>query len=170
MSTSTMSFASFGRTGEHWERGGMNPRRRTLELVVQDEGRETVIFDDVHQHFHTLNETAAAVWRMADGATSPDEMAIRIGMPRDVVDLALARLVESELVEGTVVAGMDRRAVIKKLALAGFAGAAVLPAVSSISVSAAPPVSCRPLGAPCTIGQCCAPYTCFAGTCQLPPP
>jgi hypothetical protein len=102
------------------------------------EGELLVVTESSHEA-HALNETAAIVFDLCDGATSRAAMAAevqrRTGLPADdgIIDLALAELAEANLVVLESVAGpsITRRSVIRRLALPA-AAMALLPVVETI--------------------------------------
>ena len=87
---------------------------------------------------HALNPTAACVWRLCDGATSPDAIAAALrremGIPEAeaVVDLTLAHLARLHLLELPVESRGERPATTRRWLLARGVAAAMLPAIYSI--------------------------------------
>jgi hypothetical protein len=109
---------------------------------------------------HALNQSAAVVYDLCDGQTPKAEMAkavhSRTGLPADeeIVDLALAELVETGLVvvdAADNAAAVTRRSLIRRLSLTS-AVAMMLPVVESVVVpsaaDAAPGVSPVPTFTP----------------------
>jgi hypothetical protein len=126
----------------------MGPLAREEQLVVQEIGDETVIYDERRDHVLRLNRTAALVWRLCDGRRTATELAEAVGralaagpgapaaVTEEVVWLALDRLEKAHLLQGGLArpagAGpVTRRDVLRKAALIG--GMSVLiPVVQSM--------------------------------------
>ena len=78
--------------------------QRVDGLLVERSGDELLVHRESTDEAHALNETAAIVFDLCDGATSQVEMAAevarRTGLPADenIVDLALAELLDAGLV------------------------------------------------------------------------
>lgn len=53
-------------------------------LIVRELKNEFIIIDSKNSQIHSLNETAAAIWRMCDDELSVDDMAQRILKKFDV--------------------------------------------------------------------------------------
>jgi hypothetical protein len=81
------------------------PRARAGELIVQEVGDETVVYDLTRDRAHCLNGTALAVWRLCDGSRTPEQMAealtVDLNTPCDLrlVELALDQLGRAHLLE-----------------------------------------------------------------------
>jgi len=100
---------------------------------------ELCLYDWSTKHVHSLNATAARVWQLCDGNTSPSEMAVTIGrefgteQSQELVWSALEELRRENLITGDFVIaaprpGLSRRDLIVRLG----ATAALIPVVSSI--------------------------------------
>jgi hypothetical protein len=137
----------------------MRPRARTDEIVVEELGDETLVYDKRRHRAHCLNRTAAAVWRACDGRRAPDELAVQVarelGAPVDesLIALALTQLAQAQLLIDAPAAATrtpSRRQAMRALVLA--------PAVLSILVPrAAQAASCLRNGSLClTNAQCCS--------------
>ncbi len=108
-------------------------------LLVERTNNELLVFNDISAEAFALNETAATVYDLCDGATSLADMVPRLaeasGLPADqqVVELAIEELVDAGLIELAAAGapGMGRRRLIAKLGLTA-AAAAALPFVESI--------------------------------------
>jgi hypothetical protein len=98
-----------------------------------------VIYDLERHKTHSLNPTAAAVWRMCDGQTPPEVMAERLGAglglheddAASIARMALERLDKANLLQERVKKGsaaLTRRQVIKRVGIA-----ALVPLVVSIA-------------------------------------
>ena len=101
------------------------PKSRQHDVLVEQVGDDTVVYDPTRRTMHSLNSTAAAVWRNCDGALSVPEVAERVsgelGASADdsVVEYALDRLAGAHLLENASVArGVTRRAMLKRMTAA----------------------------------------------------
>src|SRR6266545_1209147 len=81
-----------------WQETQMYPLARTTELIIEELGSETIVYDTTRHRAHCLNQTAAFIWRQCDGETTLEEVAHRLstmtGLPpdEDIVRLALRSL------------------------------------------------------------------------------
>jgi glycine cleavage system regulatory protein len=101
-----------------------------------------VLYNKETQEVHCLNRSAAIVWENADGTRSIDELAslvereLHVTACRGMVLVALDQLAKANLLERrTEVASEEvssRRAVAKRLAMAGMS-AAMLPIIASMT-------------------------------------
>jgi len=108
----------------------------TVHVETLDD--ELCIYDWQRTEVHNLNPTAAAVWQLCDGHTTPQEMGqhlksnLNVAQAEELVWLTIRRLEQAHLLEHEVVkpAGhkMSRREILVKLGVAGV----LLPVVSSI--------------------------------------
>lgn len=55
------------------------PLRRTVQLCVQQVGVESLVYDEREHQAYCLNQIAALVWRLCDGATTPQGIADAAG-------------------------------------------------------------------------------------------
>ena len=103
------------------------PQARTENLLVRElPAGELMVYDtDAHQA-HTLNRSAALVWRHCDGQNEAAAIAARLneemGLPAEVelVWQAVARLQKAKLLQpGPGADTVSRRALVKKLGLEG---------------------------------------------------
>ena len=112
------------------ESNTMNPRKRQENLVVQEIGDETIIYDETRNHAHRLNHTAGLVWSHCDGQRTIADLAAVLQRGTDalvteeVIWLALDRLEKEQLLVEPLVRPADatritRRDVLKKAALVG---------------------------------------------------
>jgi hypothetical protein len=145
------------------------PRAREEDLIVQDLPDEVLVYDLKRHRAHSLNRTAALVWRACDGQTTFTEMAailhreLNLPQDEDVVRLALDRLRRARLLEGRVspsaqAANASRRDLMRRLSLVGGL-ALLLPVVDSItSPAAAQTVSFidDDLCNAANVGKCCS--------------
>jgi len=132
---------------------------------------ELLVYDSAKNRAHSLNRTAAAVWKLSDGNRSSSQIATAISrefsvhVDESLVLLALDQLAKAHLLvePPASVKNSSRRAALRTL---GKAAVIALPLITSI---VAPPparaASCLPLGSPCTSSaQCCS------GLCTPPLP
>ena len=94
--------------------------RRSSTTHTEQLGDEASVYDWARAEVHALNPTAARVWRLCDGATSPEAIAavlrVEMGIPEAeaVVDLALAQLARVHLLELPVESRGDRPATTRR--------------------------------------------------------
>ena len=150
------------------------PRARSRGLVCRDLPDGLMVYDEERHRAHSLNRTAAIIWRYCDGQTAIPELAHRLhaelGIPADetMVWLALDRLGKAHLLRERLARPDDpdrysRRAVMQKLARAGLA-AAVIPLVASISSpAAAASASPSTIKAQCLSACAIAQASCVSG-------
>ena len=145
------------------------PEAKTLNIVVQESEKETLLYDLENNKAFCLNETCASVWKKCDGTSGIGEIAeamskeIGTTVSNDVVFLALEELKKNEIVsdfdgEYSQFDGLSRRDVIRKV---GFASMIALPVVSSI---VAPKAANAQSATGAVLDQCGAGFpTCGAG-------
>ena len=148
------------------------PQARSNGIVVEELADEVLIYDLNRDRAHCLNQTAANVWKLCDGKSSPAEIASRLGAELEpaaaqevvwaaVEQLSRAGLLEKKLKRPT--ADISRRDVMKKLALAAAIGVPVVTSV--VAPKAIHAATCRPSGDMCgSSAQCCS-GVCNAGRC-----
>ncbi len=153
------------------------PTARVQGLIVTELADETLVYDEERDRAHCLNESAARVWKACNGARSAADIATHLQAEQnapftsEVVWLALQELDRSHLLQDHVVlppelAGLSRRAFLKKAGAVALA-AIILPRVTSISVpTPALGVSLGGPGAPCGSGLQCASGICIGGFCR----
>lgn len=146
------------------------PAARVEGLTWADAGEDLVIYDAEPMHYHSLNATAAAVWRLCDGRRTVSRIAAETGFATPVVELAVADLGDLGLLQSPETswnAGMTRRRVLK-LAAAGGVGAVAIPVIASMTApnaASAQSVGCVQRNGDCRNGKiCCAPATCQPST------
>ncbi|HEY2375182.1 MAG TPA: PqqD family protein [Gemmatimonadaceae bacterium] len=116
------------------------PKARQNGLLSEQVAGEVVVYDGARQEMHSLNRSASIVWRGCDGQRSVPELAAILGdelgmEPNDsLVEYALDELSRANLLEtsGDTAQQLTRRAVVRRLSLAG-AAALALPVVMSIA-------------------------------------
>lgn len=157
------------------------PKNRNANLVVQELGKEILIYDTETQKAFCLNETSNAVWQMCDGTRSAGDISRELGeklktaVPEDMIWLAIEQLKKDNLLENgddvkIKFTKVSRREAIKKV---GLASVIALPLVSSLiapaAASAQSPGACTSSGGACTtdingLNNCCS-SSCEGGTC-----
>lgn len=107
------------------------PKSRDNELVVQELGKEVLIYDLNNHKAYCLNETSAIIWKLCDGKTSVGQMSLlsagQLNKPisEDMIWLALDDFKQNNLLADNKSVriefnGLSRREVIKKAALASM--------------------------------------------------
>jgi hypothetical protein len=143
------------------------PLARAQGLLCREVPEGLMVYDLDRHEAHSLNQTAALVWRHCDGKMGVPELSALLqretSLPAEeaVVWLALdrlekAHLLQTSLTRSTETSGMSRRAVIRKLGLAGGL-VALLPLVDSLN---APPAFAQASAAEtggCTVANFCQP-------------
>jgi hypothetical protein len=118
------------------------PRARESQLLVEQLDDELLVYDLAADRAHRLNETAAAIFRHADGSRSiadlVDMLSDEVGVlaDKDLVLITLDSLAAASLIEdyeprATKDARLSRRRFIARAGAVG-AAATVLPIVHSI--------------------------------------
>lgn len=118
----------------------MYPLARTADLIVEELSSETIVYDQKRRRAHCLNKTAGLIWQHCDGKTSLPSIARQLsqatGLPVDeeIVALGLRELSSRGLLAAKPVRmdARSRRQWIGRLAVAGSAAIALLPAITSI--------------------------------------
>ncbi|NNE99653.1 MAG: PqqD family protein, partial [Pyrinomonadaceae bacterium] len=114
------------------------PTARSSDLVVQEVGDETLIYDLKSHEAKCLNQTSAEIWKLCDGKKTAIEITMALSaqlktkVDENLVLLAFDQLAKEGLLDGEFApnfAGASRREVIKKV---GFATVVALPIVSSM--------------------------------------
>lgn len=149
----------------------MKPQARKEELVIQEVGGETLVYDLKTNKAICLNQTSALVWQNCDGKKDvleiSKDMETQLGskVSEDFVWFAVNQLEkENLLVEKEdkfyKFDGLSRREVIKKI---GLASVIALPLISTIvTPTAANAASMVASGGACSLSSQCA-----SGCCQL---
>jgi hypothetical protein len=145
---------------------GRYPQAVRDGIAVQEMAEDLLIFDTRVQRAHSLNATAKAVWEVCDGKHSPTQLAEGLGLDRDAVMLALQSLSACDLLEHPVSSErvVSRREVLRRLAFAGAAAAAV-PVIRSVAVPTAAHAASLCTKGSCPSRQFCgSQQTCRAGS------
>jgi len=158
----------------------VSPKARTDGLIVHTLEDETIVYDLERDRLHCLNPTAAFVFRLCDGHTSPRILAQRVSerfaLPADdaIVGYALDLLERANLLEVGGSVGPDpvapsRRELIRRVGLAGALGVLVPAVVSMVAPPPAAAASCRTQGGCCNNQQDCCPGLNCVGPRSCPP-
>lgn len=124
------------------------PKARSADLVVQEVGDETMVYDLLSHKAHCLNRTAAHIWKTCDGETPVASMPERIGkdlgasVDEDFVLLALTELSDRGLLanQGIQPRMTNRREVLRKISFGVVAAPIIL---SLVAPAAGQSGSCR---------------------------
>jgi hypothetical protein len=110
------------------------PIARHQNVVVQELGKQILIYDlNTHKAFN-LNETSSIVYQSCDGKTTLEELKLRTKFTEEIIFLALDELKKENLIEenqpyNSPFSGMSRREAIRKV---GLASMIALPVISSL--------------------------------------
>jgi hypothetical protein len=133
---------------------------------------EVLVYDLGRDRAHCLNQTAANVWKLCDGKSSPAKIAAQLdgkldpSAAEEVVWAALKQLSSAGLLEEKVkrpATGLSRREVVKRIAVAAAIGVPVV--TSIVAPKASHAANCRPSNASCTASAQCCSGLCNAGRC-----
>lgn len=136
------------------------PKARSNNIVVQELGKEVLIYDlNTHKVFN-LNETSSVVYRSCDGLTSFEGLKSNHKFADEIIFLALDELKKENLIEDmydSPFKDMSRRDVIRKV---GFGSIIALPVISALvapTAARAQSATCSGVNRFCTSSaQCCA--------------
>ena len=139
----------------------LKPTARRDQLIVEDILGETIVYDLRRNRAHSLNRTAALVWRHSDGRTSVPKLASLVAKELEIprceamVWMALNRLAKARLLDASPTppgptAMYSRRAVMQTLGTVGRV-ALVLPVVHSILTPLAAQAQSCILSADCKV-------------------
>jgi hypothetical protein len=143
------------------------PKARTDQLLIQQTGLDTLVYDERTHRAHCLDARAARVWALCDGSRTEQQIAEEYGeggAGAAVVRWTLAELGKSALLDGAESApsarvALSRRTLMKQV---GLAAIPVILAITAPRARAA--TSCGALGDPCqTTANCCSPLVCTPG-------
>jgi hypothetical protein len=142
-----------------------------MGLVTTEVGDDVLVYDQDSHQIHQLNASSAAVWRLCDGRRSVNDIALASKLTQDTVRIALARLADSNLLNGPLpvelrLTGQTRRKLMKRAALAG-AGATIVSITAPLAAHAQSPLRCaRGSCSGDVAGECCPPgQVVQVGTC-----
>lgn len=146
------------------------PRARKDGLTVEHIEHDLLIYDNVNDQAHSLNRTAALVWKYSDGKRSPDEIARLVGkelgtpITEATVEYALAQLDKSGLLATNETSTPWTNLTRREFMRAATTAAIVVPVVKTIRLPGSPQAaSCSEEGGPCdpALDQCCGTLCCF---------
>lgn len=146
---------------------GRVPQAREEDLLIHELPDETLVYDLNRHRAHSLNRTAAFIWRHCDGRTTAAEMAalaqreLNVAADEDVVWAVLRRLGKARLLQERITPPPDvphysRREMVRKLGMA--AGLALV--VSIVAPEAAQAATCVTT---CPPGKICCEEGCSTG-------
>jgi hypothetical protein len=152
------------------------PFAREDDIVIKSLGDELLIYDLKRHKAHSLNKTAAWVWKHADGHTTAGEMSLQLGeelkttVDEKVVLIALEQLQKAHLLKqisfwAPSSVNQSRRDAVRTLGIAGV----LLPVITTIFAPLAEAAaSCKPAGIRCTTNAECCSKVCNSsiGRCQ----
>lgn len=136
------------------------PRARTDQLAISAFDNELLIQDIPRYRAHALNAQAAAIFRLADGTRSVEEIAVlasvelRETISPEAVWYGLGLLQRLHLLEEPVMTKEDR--ITRKVLLKRAGVAVALASIASITVPAAGAHASACIGHACASnGECC---------------
>lgn len=110
-------------------------------ISVEQIGQETLVYDERHHKAYCLNPVASAIWRLADGSRSADQIAaaatfeLSAGVTTLAVETALGQFRADDLLDQTQVVSTgilpdaSRRDAIRKV---GFGAAMLVPVIAAV--------------------------------------
>ena len=138
------------------------PQARSSKLVVQDLGKELLVYDLLTNQACTLNETSMIVFNACDGVTRFADLKRAFKFTDDLIYLTLDELNKHGLLENYEInhfPGLSRREVIRKV---GLASMIALPVIASL-VAPTAAMAASTLGANCQL--CMINADCASGKC-----
>jgi hypothetical protein len=112
--------------------------KRAETVHVEQLGDELCLYDWQRKQVHALNPTAARVWQLCDGCTSPQQIAARlaaelnVAQAEELVWLTLSKLEQAHLLAEAVVKPARRKLLPRREFLKLGIAAAALPLIHSI--------------------------------------
>ena len=128
----------------------MNPKARQSEIIVQEVGSDTLVYDELRDTAHSLGSVVGYVFKHADGSRPVSALATGLGATLDVpadpelVNAALWELERADLLEQSGPATRPRRDINRREALQRLGVA--LSAVAITSIVAPTPAMARSYG------------------------
>ncbi len=150
----------------------ITPQARMNGIVVEELADEVLVYDLDRDRAHCLNQTAANVWKLCDGNSSPAEIATRLGVElepaaaQEVVWAAIDQLGRAGLLDKKLkrpTAAISRRDVMKRIAVAAAIGVPVV--TSIVAPKATHAANCRPSGQACNASAQCCSGVCNTNVC-----
>lgn len=132
-------------------------------IVVQNAGKDLLVYDLATHKAYLLNETSAKVFNACNGNTSLKEVERKHQLPEDLIYLTLDELWTNGLIEGNKINyfnNQSRRDVIKKVGLATLVAFPVITAVTAPTAIQAGSGVCSENNVPCTEDSHCCSGVC----------
>lgn len=155
------------------------PLARQQQIIIKQLPDELLVYDLERNRAHSLNESAAAIWKLCDGHTSPGQITKQLEkqtgrkLQEDFVWLALDELSRDHLLVERIevpanlplLGKMSRREAVRRI---GIGAAIALPVIYSITApTPAQAATCRTSGSACTTSaQCCSGFCRGNNTCR----
>lgn len=108
------------------------PQSRTENILIQESGKELLIYDLIINQAYLLNETSTIVYQSCENQISIEELKLNKLFTDEVIFYALDQLRNLKLIEGEKIRsnpGLNRREVIKKV---GLSSMIALPMISTL--------------------------------------
>lgn len=148
------------------------PPIRNENIVVQEAGIETLVYDLTINKAYCLNETSSKVYAACGANQTFETLKAKHKFTDDLIHFTLGELAANNLIseyQSAQFGNLSRREVIKRV---GLTCAAALPLIVGLTApKAVHAQSCAALGAACN-NNCCAPNSCttqFGSTaCRAP--
>ena len=143
------------------------PQARKSGLIIQEVDGEVLIYDQVSNKAHCLNQTAAKVWKYCDGETTLADACSALSRDLEtpvnekLIWYAVDQFSKDKLLEQGIappafmIPGMNRRQMVRTL---GLAAIVAVPLVTTIvAPTPAQAATCLASGQTCTASvQCCS--------------
>lgn len=138
------------------------PKAKRKGLVVEEAGGEVLVYNRENDHVHSLNDSAARIWRLCTGRRTVEQIASELDMALDpaarqtVVRDAVAQFERLGLVEPVdgAPANPSRRRIARRISI-GVAAGVALPLIVSLVAPTPAFAGTVPDGGNCTTsGQC----------------
>jgi hypothetical protein len=167
------------KNGTHASSGTTLPLARTDDLVVEELGAELLVYDKLTNTAHSLNATAARVWRACDGYTNTDVLSTKLEMDSETLEQALYELENTSLMVATPQLGHTRREMTVKMAKYGAAASIpfIYSALGPVPLAAATPTpqqclfysagDCNSCSNICGCCCCCQGCSNFNSSCKV---
>lgn len=139
------------------------PKARDKDIIVQNNGKELLIYDLNINKALSLNETSRIIYQSCDGLTSFDDLKNKHrDFTDDVILLGLSALSSKNLLEEKFETGFSRRQLLMSVASSTIALPLIIGIIAPTSANAQS--ACVIGGDPCNLnnpGACCS-LTCLA--------
>ncbi|MEZ5344478.1 MAG: PqqD family protein [Pyrinomonadaceae bacterium] len=142
------------------------PLARRSGLVLQESGKDLLIYDLQINRAFSLNETAKTVFNACDGKTAIEDLLLQNkDLNEGIIQLAIDGFQREGLLAERPANGLSRRKIMEKAALSAIA----LPIITGVF---APKVtyaqSCAPVGTNCASAATCCPGLDCTTRCCVP--